>query len=96
MAGYAPIDCGDYDVLELACTEGAEVALALDGEGETVVGTATTLRTDGTAEYLVLRAADGTSRDVRLDRIRRLEPLSRPTRVRTHAFARASRGADDD
>ena len=93
MAGYAPIDCGDYDVLELACTEGAEVSLALD-DGE-VVGTAGTLRSDGEAEYLVLRTADGTSRDVRLDRIRRLEPLSRPTRVRAHAFARASGEADD-
>ena len=94
MSDYAPIDCGDYDVLELACTEGAEVSLALDG-GE-VVGTAETLRSDGAAEYLVLRTAGGASRDVRLDRIRRLEPLSRPTRVRAHAFARASRETADD
>jgi len=84
MSIYTPIDCSDYDVLELVCTLGYELELLLDDQ--TVVGTATTLETNASAEYLIVRLADDVTDRVRIDRIRRLIVRSQPSRISAHTF----------
>ena len=55
--------------------------------GRTIVGTAIDLAVRGPEEFLVVRHDDGTTEDIRVDRIRHMVVLSRPCRFDNHAFA---------
>jgi len=54
-----------------------------------LVGTALTLRIDGSAEYSIVRSADGSTDRVRIDRIEAVTVRSGPARVIHHAFGAA-------
>ncbi len=70
---YEPIDCGVHDQLELACMRA--YAVRVTTADEIYTGMPVTTRTTADhAEWLVISEHDG-EREVRLDRIRRLEPL---------------------
>ncbi len=70
---YTPIDCGVHDQLELACMRG--LAMRLTTESECLTGVPLTTRTSPErAEWLVFQLASG-KREIRLDHIRKLEPL---------------------
>lgn len=74
---YRPISCGCYDTYEIAILHRQNLHLVWDEGNVTYdqVVTPLNLRTADGAEYLILRTADGDTRDVRLDRIRRAQPV---------------------
>ncbi|WP_459176000.1 Rho-binding antiterminator [Ewingella americana] len=64
---YQPINCDDYDNLELACQNDVVLTLTLRS-GETVEGKACELLMRKKVEYLVVNI-NGEKRDLRLDHI---------------------------
>ena len=64
---YQPINCDDYDNLELACQHHLLLTLELK-TGEVLKASARDLLTRKNIEYLIIDEA-GTEREVRLDRI---------------------------
>lgn len=64
---YQPINCDDYDNLELACQRHLMLTLELTG-GETLEAEAQTLVSRKNFEYLVV-TGDRDNREVRLDKI---------------------------
>lgn len=64
---YQPINCDDYDNLELACQHHLVLALELK-DGEVLQAKASDLLSRKNVEYLVVEAG-GESRELRLDRI---------------------------
>lgn len=66
---YQPINCDDYDNLELACLHHLLLRLELK-TGEVVEAKAHTLITRKNIEYLIV-GEGGTQREVRLDKISR-------------------------
>ncbi len=83
---YVPISCSDYELLEIACMDRYDIRLATH-DGHTIVGTAVDLAVRPPEEFLVVRHDNGTSQDVRADRIRHMTVLSRPRRFDDHTFA---------
>ncbi len=83
MTKYQPIDCGAYDYLEIACMDRYRVDLQV--EDDVLSGTADGLETRDGQEFLRITTRTGTE-VVRVDRIRRLTVLSRPTRFESHDF----------
>ena len=84
MSNYKPIDCNDYDYLEIACLDRYDIKVRL--ESETIVGTADGLETLSGAEYWCLLVGDGQVEKVRIDRIHRIDVLTRPARFEFHEF----------
>ncbi|EKN6390181.1 Rho-binding antiterminator [Yersinia enterocolitica] len=64
---YQPINCDDYDNLELACQHHLILTLKLRG-GEIVEGKASDLLLRKKVEYLIVEQ-EGTMRELRLDHI---------------------------
>ena len=64
---YQPINCDDYDNLELACQHHLMLTLELK-DGEKLQAKASDLVSRKNVEYLVVEAA-GTTRELRLDKI---------------------------
>lgn len=64
---YQPINCDDYDNLELACQQHLILTLALKS-GEIIKAKASDLLSRKNVEYLIIDDA-GSSREVRLDKI---------------------------
>ena len=64
---YQPINCDDYDNLELACQHHLILTLKLRG-GEIVEGKASDLMLRKKVEYLIVEQ-EGTMRELRLDYI---------------------------
>lgn len=64
---YQPINCDDYDNLELACQQHLLLTLELK-DGEVLKANAADLVSRKNIEYLVVEAS-GTSRELRLDKI---------------------------
>ena len=64
---YQPINCDDYDNLELACQQHLLLTLTLK-DGEELKGKASDLVSRKNVEYLLLDAA-GETRELRLDKI---------------------------
>lgn len=85
MKKYQPIDCGDYDMLEIACMDYYEVKLELDSE--IIIGVAQKLESRDGQEYFWLRNTKGVHEEVRIDRIQTMTVLTRPARFEMHRFA---------
>lgn len=83
---YVPISCADYEPLEVACMDSYAVELTTR-DGRRVVGQALDLAIRPPEEFLVVLLDDGTTEDVRVDRIRYMSVLSRPSRFDDHTFA---------
>lgn len=64
---YQPINCDDYDSLELACQHHLLLTLELK-DGEVLKAKASDLLSRKNVEYLVVEAPDGV-RELRLDKI---------------------------
>ena len=78
MTDYRPISCGDYDVYEIAIMHQQRLHLTW-AEGNVVfdqIITPTNLETRAGEEYLLFRDAEGRTRRVRLDHIRKAEPIT--------------------
>lgn len=78
MTDYKPISCGDYDVYEIAIMHRQRLRLSWHEDNvvydQTI--TPTNLETRTGEEYLLFRDADGVVRRVRLDHIRKAEPVA--------------------
>lgn len=77
MTDYKPISCGDYDVYEIAIMHRQRLHLTWR-EGNVVYDqtiTPTNLETRTGEEYLLFHDTDGAVRRVRLDHIRKAEPV---------------------
>lgn len=75
--GYRSISCSRYEEYELAILQRRQLRLAWDEENvayEQIV-TPLDLRTAAGQEFLVLRLANGETRELRLDRIRHAETV---------------------
>lgn len=78
MSDYKPISCSAYDVYEIAIMHRQRLRLAWS-EGNVLYDqtvTPTDLQTHTGEEYLLFLDAEGASRRVRLDHIRKAEPLA--------------------
>lgn len=64
---YQPINCDDYDNLELACQQHLMLTLELK-DGEVLKGKASDLVSRKNVEYLIVEDS-GTTRELRLDKI---------------------------
>ena len=84
MSNYQPIDCNDYDYLEIACLDRYDLKVLL--ESETKIGAAGGLETHAGAEYLCLQVGDGQIEKVRIDQIQRIDVITRPARFEFHEF----------
>lgn len=85
MNDYKPIACGDYDYLEIACMDHYEVEITY--ADAPVVGVASQLLTRDGQEFLLLKTVDGTEVMIRIDRIKLMRVLTRPTRFTEIQFA---------
>ena len=83
---YVPISCADYEILETACMDRYAIEL-VTRDGRTVAGRALDLKVRSPEEFFVVLHDDGTTEEVRVDRIRNMTVLSRPCRFDDHAFA---------
>lgn len=74
---YRPIACASYDQYEIAILRRRRLHLVWDEGNVTFdrIVTPLNLRTAAGEEFLVMRLADGDVREVRLDRVRRIETL---------------------
>lgn len=71
---YQPINCDDYDNLELACQDHLILALKMRS-GELIEAKAKNLLMRKKVEYLIIEANDGQQQELRLDYI---ESFSNP------------------
>ncbi len=69
---YQPINCDDYDNLELACQHHLVLTLELK-DGEVLKAKASDLVSRKNVEYLIVEAS-GESRELRLDKNSELQP----------------------
>ncbi len=82
---YSPIDCGNYDYLEIACMDRYEVEIS--SNGKLVNGIAVNMETVQGAEYLVLRSIEETDLRIRIDLIEHLRVVTRPSRFQERTFS---------
>lgn len=85
VTDYIPIECSEYDWLELACMDACQVELDLGSR--TVIGVAEDLCSRNGEEYLRILPSNGAAEHVRVDHIRSITVLSRPARFTYHAFS---------
>ncbi|EMI5491396.1 Rho-binding antiterminator [Providencia stuartii] len=64
---YQPINCDDYEYLEIACQRQLKLEIKLHG-GEIIEGKASDLLLRKKVEYLILETQEGT-KELRLDHI---------------------------
>ena len=81
---YSPIDCGDYDYLEIACMDRYDVEVLANGER--ICSTAVNLEVIDGEEFLLLDNADAPIEKIRVDHIERMTVQSRPCRFELHIF----------
>lgn len=84
MTDYKPIDCSDYDYLEIACMDRYEIELT--HTGGTLVGVADGLETRDGEEFLSVRIGAEAIKAVRIDFIQELRVLTDTARFRQHRF----------
>jgi len=81
---YTPIDCGDYDFIEVACLYQYQLEVVL--QSSTIRGKAITTKKDNTGEFLILEIADNTRDSIRADEIVKLIVLDKPAKFSEHTF----------
>jgi len=74
---YKPISCASYDQYEIAIMHRQKMRLAWHEDNVLFdqIVTPLNLRTAQGSEFLILRTAEGETHEVRLDQIRRAQPL---------------------
>lgn len=79
MTDYQPMDCDLHDYLEIACLRGYRLNVVLVDGAEFVAKAVTTRTATSKEEFLVMeRESEQEGKEqfeVRLDRIRRIEPV---------------------
>lgn len=84
MDSYKPIECGDYDILEVICMDAYDVEVITDTD--TYSGVASNIEKQKDEEYLVLKTSDTEVSSVRADKIVKINVLTRPCRFTTYDF----------
>ena len=94
MSDYKPIECSDYDYLEIACMDRLDIELDVDSG--TVRGVAAGLETRSAEEFLLIRSPDAQVEKFRIDRINEIRVISNVSRFRNHVFERGRNRAPKD
>ncbi len=94
MTSYKPIDCSDYDYLEIVCMDHSEIELDIDSD--TIRGVADGLEIRSGEEFLQLRITREQIREIRIDRISEIRVLSKVARFKNHTFERGKNRAPKD
>lgn len=81
---YTPIDCSDYDYIELACLDRCELDI-VKHEG-IVHGWAITTEKDSNGEYLIVQLENDLRECIRLDQIKQIVVRSEPRRFTERTF----------
>ncbi|ASJ73618.1 Rho-binding antiterminator [Granulosicoccus antarcticus] len=81
---YTPINCSDYDYIELACLDRCEVDI-VKHEG-VVRGCAVTTEKDSNGEYLIVQLENDLRESIRLDQIKQIVVRSEPRRFEERTF----------
>jgi len=84
---YKPIDCDDYDFLEIACMDGYTLDVVMPDK--TITGKAVTTKKNADGEFLVLQMQDGEQELVRADQIIKLVVLDKNPRFNERVFTRS-------
>ena len=84
MDSYKPIECGDYDILEVICMDTYNVEVITDTD--TLSGVASNIEKQKDGEYLVLKTSDTELSSVRADKIVKINVFTRPCRFTTYDF----------
>lgn len=84
LSPYAPIGCGDFEYIELACMDRYEIDVVTDTG--VVRGLAVDIELRDSAEFFILQQTDGTRRSVRVDQIKKLVVRSDERRFDEHVF----------
>jgi Rho-binding antiterminator len=84
MKPYAPIDCADYEYIELACMDRYEVDVVKD-DG-TIRGLAINTEANNTGEYLIVQIDNNAHESVRVDLIKQIIVLSENRRFDERIF----------
>ncbi|MBT5221208.1 MAG: transcriptional antiterminator [Woeseia sp.] len=82
---YSPIDCGDYDYLEIACMYRYDVEVLANGKR--ICGTAVNLEVIDGEEFLLVDVADAPANKIRVDHIGRMTVNSWPCRFVSQLFS---------
>ena len=85
MDAYKPIQCGDYDILEVICMDSYDVEVITDTDAQSGVASNIEKQKDG--EYLVLKTSDTKFSSIRADTITTINVLTRPCRFITYSFS---------
>jgi len=83
---YSPIDCGDYDYLEIACMDRYDVEVST--RGESFHGIAANIEIIASEEFLTLDTGNSSNTSIRVDLIDHLRVKSRPCRFQERTFGR--------
>jgi len=85
---YTPIDCADYDYIEIACLYGYRVDVVL--ASSTLRGKAITTEKNANGEFLILQDEQQEQKKIRADEIHQLIVLDKQAKFNSHTFKRAS------
>jgi len=81
---YSPINCADYDYIEIACLYGYQLEVKL--QSCTLTGKAITTEKTAEGEFLVLEREDKVREMVRADNIVKLVVLDKNAKFSEHTF----------
>jgi len=83
---YTPIDCADYDIIEIACLYGYQLEVEL--QSQTIRGKAVTTEQNAQGEYLIVQDESNTRKKIRADEIHKLVVLNKHAKFSEHTFKR--------
>jgi len=82
---YTPIDCSDYDFIEIACLYGYRLDVVL--QSRTITGKALTTEKTAAGEFLVLETEERTREMIRADQIVKFIVHDKHAKFSEHTFA---------
>jgi len=85
---YTPIDCVDYDFIEIACMYGYQLDVVM--HSGTITGKAITTEKNANGEYLILENDEGTRESIRADEILKLIVLDSHAKFSERIFKQPS------
>jgi len=85
---YTPIDCSDYEFIEIACMYGYQLNVIL--QSSTISGKAVTTKNNSMGEFLILEGEDKARNTVRADEIVKLIVLDKNAKFSEHTFKNQS------
>ena len=83
-SAYSPIDCSDYDYIEIVCMFNYRVEVVL--RSTSITGTALNTQKNAEGEFLLLELEDKSRDLIRVDKIVKLVVLDKNAKFSEHEF----------